>query len=74
MGGGQSLSIGLNHLDLFSHVAGFSSGIRPAEFEETFSGMAANPRTANEKLRLLWIGCGKDDAAMVASRAFDVSK
>jgi enterochelin esterase-like enzyme len=27
MGGGQALTIGLNNLDLFSHVAGFSSGL-----------------------------------------------
>ena len=32
MGGGQSLAIGLNHLDLFSYVAGFSAAQRPAEF------------------------------------------
>jgi enterochelin esterase-like enzyme len=71
MGGGQSLAIGLNHLDLFSYVAGFSSGLRPAEFEKTFAGIAANPQVANEKLWLLWIGCGKDDGAMLGSRAFD---
>ena len=29
MGGGQSLSIGLGHLELFSYVAGFSAALRP---------------------------------------------
>lgn len=71
MGGGQSLAIGLNHLELFSYVAGFSSGLRPAEFEKTFAGIVVNPQATNEKLRLLWIGCGKDDGAMANSRAFD---
>jgi enterochelin esterase-like enzyme len=69
MGGGQSLSIGLNHLDLFSYVGGFSSGIRPADFERTYAGIAAKPEAANQKLKLLWIGCGKDDGAMANSRA-----
>lgn len=71
MGGGQSLSIGLNHLDLFAWVGGFSSGLRPADFDKTFAAAAADPQAANEKLRLLWIGCGKDDGAMVNSKAFD---
>jgi enterochelin esterase-like enzyme len=71
MGGGQSLSIGLNHLDLFAWVGGFSSGLRPAEFDKTFAATATNPQAANEKLRLLWIGCGRDDGAMVNSKAFD---
>ena len=71
MGGGQSLSIGLNHLELFAWVGGFSAGLRPADFPKTFAATAANPREANEKLRLLWIGCGKDDGAMVNSKAFD---
>jgi len=71
MGGGQSLSIGLNHLDLFAYVGGFSAGLRPADFATVFAATAANPKEANEKLRLLWIGCGKDDGAMVNSKAFD---
>jgi enterochelin esterase-like enzyme len=71
MGGGQSLSIGLNHLDLFAYVGGFSAGLRPADFATTFADTAAHPKAANERLRLLWIGCGKDDGAMVNSKAFD---
>jgi enterochelin esterase-like enzyme len=71
MGGGQSLAIGLNHLDLFSYVAGFSAGLRPAEFPKTFAATAASPRIANEKLHLLWIGCGNDDSLMAATKAFD---
>jgi enterochelin esterase-like enzyme len=66
MGGGESLAIGLNHLDLFSYVAGFSSGLRPAEFPKTFG----NIKGANEKLHLLWIGCGKQDGAMANNKAF----
>ena len=64
MGGGESLMIGLNHVERFSYVAGFSSGLRPAEFDETYAAAAANPKAVNDGLKLLWIGCGKDDGAM----------
>ena len=66
MGGGESLSIGLNRLDLFSYVAGFSAALRPAEFAKTYS----NLKGANDKLHLLWIGCGRQDGLMPNSKAF----
>jgi enterochelin esterase family protein len=58
MGGGQSLTIGLNHLDRFAWVAGFSSAV-PSR--EAIAGTLNDAKGANEKLKLLWIGCGKDD-------------
>lgn len=70
MGGGQSLSIGLNHVDLFAYVAGFSSGLRPADFDKTYAAADAKPKAVNDGLRLLWIGCGKDDGAMANNQAF----
>jgi enterochelin esterase family protein len=69
MGGGESLGIGLNHLELFSYVGGFSPGIRTADFQQSYGKFMADPRTANEKLRLLWIGCGSDDSLFAASEA-----
>jgi len=69
MGGGQALSIGLNHLELFSHVGGFSAGLsRTIDFAEAYPKIAANPEAANKDLRLLWIGCGKEDGLFVASK------
>ena len=59
MGGGQSLTGGLNHLDKFAWVGGFSSAIR--EPETTVATALADPAATNAKLRLLWIACGKDD-------------
>jgi enterochelin esterase family protein len=59
MGGGHALQIGLNHLDQFSAVAAFSSAT-PQNFE---SGLKANPQELNDKLKLLWISCGRDDPA-----------
>jgi enterochelin esterase family protein len=59
MGGGQSLTVGLNHLELFAWVGGFSSAINNPE--GTVATALADPAATNAKLRLLWIACGKDD-------------
>jgi enterochelin esterase-like enzyme len=71
MGGGQALNIGLNHVDLFSYVGGFSSGLgNVAEFPKTYASLIAHADTANKKLRLVWVGCGKEDGAFGASKSF----
>jgi len=71
MGGGQALSIGLNHLDLFSYVAGFSAAIgSAADFPKTYAGLIADPKNSNKKLRLLWVGCGREDSLFAASKSF----
>jgi enterochelin esterase-like enzyme len=71
MGGGQALSIGLNHLEQFSYVGGFSSGLAPAaDFGKTYASLIAEPKVTNQKLRLLWIGCGKEDGVFAASKSF----
>ena len=67
MGGGQSLTIGLNHLDRFAWVGGFSSSV-PAT--EMVAGALANPAATNKKLKLLWIGCGKDDFLLKRNEEF----
>lgn len=65
MGGGESLSIGLNHVELFAYVAGFSAAVRPGDFEKAY------PAVARAKdLKLLWVGCGKDDSLFAANQAF----
>jgi enterochelin esterase-like enzyme len=58
MGGGQSLTVGLNHLDKFAWVAGFSSS---APSRDAVVSLLNDPAGANAKLKLLWIGIGKDD-------------
>ena len=70
MGGEESLSIGLNHLEWFSYVAGFSAALRGADFEKTYGGFAANAKDVNQKLHLLWIGCGTDDGLFPAAKGF----
>jgi enterochelin esterase-like enzyme len=63
MGAGQSLTIGLKHLDKFAWIGGFSGG----------GGKAANlltdPETARKQLRLLWVSCGDTDKILKGSEA-----
>lgn len=61
MGGGQSLKIGLGHLDLFSAVASFSGAI-PQDFETRFASLLQDGKTTNDRLKTLWIGCGRQDS------------
>src|SRR6478735_6276947 len=64
MGGGQSLNFGLNNLDTFAWVGGFSSAPntrRPADLIKDHADAA-------RKLRLLYVGCGDKD------RLFNVSE
>jgi enterochelin esterase-like enzyme len=67
MGGGQSLKIGLGHLDLFSAVASFSGAI-PADFETRFGDLLKDPKTTNARLKALWIGCGRQDSLFPRSK------
>jgi len=65
MGGGQALSIGLRHLDVFAWVGGFSSATRNCN--DLVSEDAA------KKLRLVWLSCGDKDGLMDASKSGIVS-
>ena len=68
MGGGQSLTIGLSHSDLFAWVGGMSSAVR--EPEKTLERFISKP-DASKELRLLWFACGKDDFLLKANQQFD---
>ena len=68
MGGGQSLAVGLTHLDRFAWVAGFSapeSGDSPL-----LPALKAHPDEVNRRLKLLWIGVGKSDFLLDRNRKF----
>jgi enterochelin esterase-like enzyme len=57
MGGGQTLNIGLAHLDTFAWIGAFSAAPNtkaPAEF-------MPNPAAVREKLKLFWLACGSHD-------------
>lgn len=62
MGGGQALTIGLGHLDRFSAVGAFSGAVS-GDPEGRFKLLLGDPDGTNAKLKLLWLGCGRQDAA-----------
>lgn len=68
MGGGQSLSIGLTHLDRFAWIGSFSGAITmindPARVFENLKA------STNAQIRLLWIACGVDDFLIEPNRQF----
>ncbi len=72
MGGGQALGMGLAHPGTFAWVGGFSSGIADNVngWQKVFPEVVATPELANEKLKLLWIACGKTDFLLDRNTAF----
>ena len=60
-GGGTSLYIGLNNPDLFSWVCGFAPGMLKDEFDRNNAVAFENPSLTNQRLKLFWIGVGKED-------------
>jgi enterochelin esterase family protein len=67
-GGGQTLNIGLRHLELFSRLAVFSAG-GGQNPQDTYKDLATNAKAVNEKLRLFWLGCGTEDGVMPSAKA-----
>ncbi len=67
MGGGQTLSIGPRHLDLFSRLAVFSSGAGQNP-EQSLAAIGKNAKAVNDRLKLFWIGVGTEDGAMAGSK------
>jgi enterochelin esterase family protein len=65
MGAAQSMSIGLHNLDQFAYIAAFSGGGNRAEWEKM------DPAVLNSKLKVLWLGCGTEDAAYKSVKAMD---
>jgi enterochelin esterase-like enzyme len=63
MGGMQTFQITLNHLDLFSHIGGFSGaggGFGGATFDPktAHKGVMADVDAFNKRVHLLWLGIG----------------
>ncbi|HJT76176.1 MAG TPA: alpha/beta hydrolase-fold protein [Gemmataceae bacterium] len=64
MGGGQSLNFGLTHLDTFAWVGAFSAAPNTKPPGE----LVPDPAVAKEKLKLLWLACGKRDGLIRVSQ------
>ena len=67
MGGTESLVTGLNHPDKFAWVGAFSSGGLNTNYVAQFPALNA---TVNDRVRLLWIACGRDDKLVKDNRQF----
>lgn len=68
MGGGQALTIGLNHRDLFSWVGGLSSGFRDPE--QALPSFWSDPVSAKTPLHLLYLRVGRDDRLLPDTKNF----
>ena len=64
MGGGQSLNFGLQHLDTFAWIGGFSSAPNTKAPEE----LVPDPNAAQEKIKLLYLSCGNKDGLIGISQ------
>jgi len=60
-GGGETLYLGLNNQDIFSWICGFAPGMLKEEFNRNNAVAFSNPELTNQKLKLFWIGVGKED-------------
>jgi len=63
MGGGQGLNFGINNIDKFAWVGGFSS----APNLQSPDVLVPKIQQAKDKLNLLWIGCGDKDNLITGS-------
>ena len=70
MGGGQSLGVGLTHMDKFAWIGAFSAA---APGPEILKALKDDPKKANDQLKLLWIGIGKDDFLLARNHTFEAA-
>jgi len=69
MGGGQSLNIGLSHIDTFAYVGGFSSAPNTNEFGGlSDTKLLPDLMAAKKKLKVLWLACGSKDGLFSVSQ------
>ena len=71
MGGGQTVAIGFANPDLFHSIVVMSAGAQNAD--QTYPGFFANAAATNKKIKLLWVGAGKDDFALSGAKALDAT-
>ncbi|MBZ5607642.1 MAG: esterase [Acidobacteriia bacterium] len=69
MGGEQAINIGLHHPELFSRVAGFSSGF-VGNFKDNYKDVLGNSQKLNADIKLLWMTCGTEDRLFAPNQEF----
>jgi len=71
MGGGHTVQIGFNNTDTFRALVVMSAGAQNAE--TTYPSFFSDPKAINSKMKLIWVGVGKDDFALNGSQALTAS-
>ena len=64
MGGGQTLQITSNHLDLFAWIGSFSAPLRNFDVKTSMNGALTDAAAFNKRVNLLWIGAGTGETAI----------
>jgi len=67
MGGGQSLDVGLNHLELFSSIGNFSGAVHRTNMVEKYP-VLKDAKALSRKLKVFYHGCGKSDFLYKANK------
>jgi enterochelin esterase family protein len=71
MGGVQAFQIGLNHLDLFAYLGGFSGAGAgfggPIDLKTAHHGVMADGPAFNRRVRLIWLGLGTAEPEQIAN-------
>ena len=74
LGGAQALGIGLSRIDLFSRVAGFSPAMGAVTSPQAggldFKTLTADSKKVNDRVALLWVGCGTEDTLFESVKQF----
>ena len=71
-GGAATYNVGLKHLELFSAFGLFSAaGGGGADFATRYPQLAADPKDANAKINVFWIGCGTEDPLDAGAKTLD---
>ena len=70
MGGGQAMNIGLGNPSLFAWVGSFSgAGLGARDLKTMYKGAFADTAAFNQRMKLLWIGCGTEDNLIAGARS-----
>lgn len=71
MGGGQTVSIGFTHLDLFHSIGIFSAGGGGSDPVKQYPDLLKDPGVTNKKMKVIWICAGDKDFALSGAQGLD---
>lgn len=69
--GGQTVSIGLTHLDRFHSIGIFSAGGGGNDPVKQFPDLLTDPAATNKKIKVIWICAGDKDFALAGAQGLD---